>query len=144
MDPNRCFREILQTYLDILRAQVPDHPYLLACSKQGVGEVDDRIEELLAEAASFCGLPDVELLKVIDFDRNDFDPDRIQSMFGVLRTIVVLHTELGFVSIKPLRRHSKKEVDLLAVRQGIRFAVEVVRSNERTYRLPGSTKGDFL
>lgn len=61
-----------------------------------------------------------------------------------MRTIVVLHTELDFGKIKPLRRQSsRKEADLLAVRQGIRFAVEVVRSNERAYRLPGSTKGDF-
>jgi hypothetical protein len=41
------------------------------------------------------------------------------------------------------RRKGSKETDLLAVRQGIRFAVEVARSSEKVYRFPGLTKGDF-
>lgn len=65
---------ILQEYLDTLRADVPNHPYSLACVDQGVKKVEGGIEGLLAEAASCSGIPGEELLKPLDFDKHDLDP----------------------------------------------------------------------
>lgn len=136
--------EILQEYLDMLRGEVPDHPYSQACAEQGIQEVDGNIEKLLREASLCTGMTETGLLKSTDFDENDPDPDRVQSLFGVLRTIIVLQTELGFSEIITLpHKKGRKEADLLAVRQGVRFAVEVARSSEKVYRFPGLTKGDF-
>ena len=136
--------EVLQEYLNMLRSEVPGHPYSQACAEQGIREVDGNIEKLLTEASLCTGMTGAELLQTSDFDENDHDPDRIQSLFGVWRTIIVLQTELRFGEIIPLpRKKDRKEADLLAIRQGMRFAVEVARSSEKVYRFPGLTKGDF-
>ena len=68
-----------------------------------------------------------ELLHSTDFNYKDLDPTRITSAFAEIRGINFLKQE-GFVRIRPIKASSEKSSDIVADRDGIRYAVEVANS----------------
>jgi len=68
-----------------------------------------------------------DLLKKLDFNRNDLSPERIESLIGELRAIHFLHDN-GFTDIVPIRASSKRSPDFSAKRNGVDFQIEVATS----------------
>lgn len=87
-------------------------------------EVLDRQFRSGSEIVSLS--PD-DLLKKLDFNRNDLSPERIESLLGELRTIHFLHNN-GFTDIVPIRASSKRSPDFSAKRNGAGFQIEVATS----------------
>jgi len=135
----------LRDYLDNLNSNYPNHRYIQECSDRGKKAVDDKIDSLLTSASKATGLVPEKLLKALDFDKRDFDGERIQSLFAVLRTINILTTQYGFSEITPLRRKLKqREADLLGTHERIKFAVEVARSSDQAFRLAGANLNRYI
>ena len=87
-------------------------------------EVLDRQFRSCSEIVSLS--PD-DLLKKLDFNRNDLSPERIESLLGELRTIHFLHNN-GFTDIVPIRASSKRSPDFSAKRIRVDFQIEVATS----------------
>lgn len=121
------------------------HPRLdKACAAMGYETVYGRINELFEKACGATGLAPDPLLLLLGFDARNQDPYNFQSMFGVMRTAVMLHNK-GFVKITPLpARKDRKEADLLAAKGKATFAVEVFRANEDKWRVPGYNFEEYI
>jgi len=87
-------------------------------------EVLDRQFRSGSEIVSLS--PD-DLLNKLDFNQNDLSPERIESLFGELRTIHFLHNN-GFTDIVPIRASSMRSPDFSAKRIGADFQIEVATS----------------
>jgi hypothetical protein len=110
------------------------------------GEVNTwlAIDELFQIVSEITQMQPVDLLPCLGFDPHNRDRDSLQSLFGVMRTVVTLRN-LGFVEITPLPpRQDRKEADLLAKRQDDLFAVEVFRANEVEWRYPGYNLEEYI
>jgi hypothetical protein len=123
------------SYYQTLREKRKSHPLLAAMSHQGDKKPLDAVNELFEVTCRNTGLKE-KLFVNLGFDENNLDNNHLQSIFGVMRTINTL-SDLGFERVNPLPpRKSQREADLLAVYINKRFAVEVFRSNEVSYRFP--------
>lgn len=99
----------------------------------------DSIDRLFEHACCITGMTGEGLLSTIDFSMKDFDPDRLDAVFGVLRAIEFL-ANLGFIDIRPLRATNSPRSDIIACFDGKKFSIEVVTSSRRSYRWPGHVK----
>lgn len=130
--------QALWAYYQELLAKNPSHPIVAAIQRQGEEQTWQGINELFLITAQNTGLFD-KLLRLLGFDEKNLDPNHLQAIFGVMRTINTLHN-LAFDNILPLPpKKSQRESDLLAEHKGMRFAVEVFRSSEMAYRFPDHT-----
>lgn len=117
---------------------------LEAFTHQGEVNTWSAIDELFQIVSEITQMQPVDLLPCLGFDPNNRDRDSLQSLFGVMRTVVTLRN-LGFVEITPLPpRQDRKEADLLAKRQDDLFAVEVFRANEDQWRYPGYNLEEYI
>lgn len=108
-----------------------------ALQTQGEHRTWQAIDALFSIGSNIVGMNSDSLLERLGFDEKNVDSNNLQSMFGVVRAITVLH-KLRFVDIQPLPpSRERKEADLIAVLNGQQFAAEVFRSNETTWRYPG-------
>ena len=111
---------------------------------QGEVKTWRAIDELFRIVSEITLMKPVDLLPRLGFDANNLDRYSLQSLFGVMRTVVTLRN-LDFVEITPLPpRQDRKETDLLAKRQGDLFAVEVFRANEDRWRYPGYNLEEYI
>jgi len=85
------------------------------------------IDGMFEKACSATGLNPDELLNATDFNYKDLDPTRITSAFAEIRSINFLKLE-GFVRIRPIKASSEKSSDIVADRDGLKYAIEVVNS----------------
>jgi len=135
----------LQDYLDHVFLNKLNQAYIDACNDFGKKIVDGEINKLLTRSAIDTDMREIELLNALDFDGHDYDEQRIQSVFAVLRTIRILSTELSFKKIKPLpRQRGRKEADLLAFKDNLSFAIEVARSSEIAPRWVGANLNRYI
>lgn len=117
---------------------------LEAFTHQGEVETWRAIDDLFRIVSEITLMKPVDLLPELGFDVSNLDPYSLQSLFGVMRTVVTLRN-LGFVEITLLPpRQDRKESDLLAKRQGYLFAVEVFRANEDRWRYPGYNLEEYI
>ncbi len=115
-----------------------------AFKKQGKEQTRRYIDKLFEVVCGITGLAPDDLLVRLSFDPKNRDDDMIQSLFGVMRTITTLRDQ-GFIKITPLpASKAQKEADLIAERDGLTYAVEVFRANERTWRFPGYKCEDYI
>jgi len=113
-------------------------------TRQGEEQIRRTIDQLFKVVCEITSLRPDALLAQLSFDPNNKDEDMFQSLFGVMRTITTLH-RLGFSEIRPLpASKTRKEADLIAQRDGVTYAVEVFRANERTWRYPGYKCEDHI
>ena len=99
-------------------------------NERGAAAIWTEIDTLFQNVSAITGLDSEALLSQLGFDEKNQDRNCLQSLFGVMRTIVTVRN-LGFTAIKPLPlRQDRKEADLLATRNNELFAVEVFRANE--------------
>lgn len=123
-------------YTRLLEATLA-HPLVETVRNQGEDQTWRAINALFHITATNTRLAPEKLLSQLGFDENNLDNNHLQSIFGVMRAINMLH-DLGFANITPLpARRSRRECDLLAEYQGARLAIEVFRSSEAVYRFPG-------
>ncbi len=103
-----------------------------------------NIDDLFRIVSEITLVPSEALPERLGFQANNQDRDNFQSLLGVMRTVTILH-HLDFVEIQPLCPTDKRpEADLLAMRQGVKFAIEVFRSNEDTARYLGLNLEDYI
>ena len=135
----------LQNYLDHIFLNKLNHSYIETCEGFGRKIVDEKINKLLTHSAIDTGTTEIELLNALDFDGRNYDEQKIQSVFAVLRTIRILSTELFFNKIKPLpRQPGRKEADLLAFKNNLLFSIEVARSSEIAPRWVGANLNRYI
>lgn len=109
-----------------------------AFEEQGEVVIWLGVDTLFQIVSEITRLDSEALLSRLGFDEKNQDRNSLQSLFGVMRVIVMLR-DLGFTDITPLPpRQDRKEADLLATRNGELIAVEVFRANEDRWRCPGS------
>lgn len=119
-------------------------PLQEAFARQGEDFTRRAIDDLFQRACEITGLNPEALLSLLSFDPNNQDADMLQSMFAVMRTIAILD-KTGFTDIRPLAAtKARKEADLLARSTDELFAVEVFRTNERTWRFPGYKCEEYI
>lgn len=81
--------------------------------------------ETFRRCSEITGFSDDELVRRTDFKSADLHHDRLDSMFGELRAIVVL-SNLGMESIEPLAAvKGRRRADLLTTRRGRKYAFDV-------------------
>ncbi len=115
-----------------------------AFNHQGEAKTWRAIDDQFRIVSEITRLKPDDLLLRLGFDARNLDRYSLQSLFGVMRTVVTLRN-LGFVAITPLPpRQDRKEADLLAKRQGDLFAVEVFRANEDRWRYPGYNLEEYI
>ena len=115
-----------------------------AFNLQGEVKTWGAIDDLFRIVSEITLVKPVDLLPKLGFDANNRDRYSLQSLFGVMRTVVTLRN-LGFVEINPLPpRQDRKEADLLAKREGILFAIEVFRANEDRWRYPSYNLEEYI
>lgn len=115
-----------------------------AFNHQGEVKTWRAIDDLFRIVSGITLVKPVELLPRLGFDAKNLDRYNLQSLFGVMRTVVTLRN-LGFVEITPLPpRQNRKEADLLTKRQDDLFAVEVFRANEDRWRYPGYNLEEYI
>ncbi len=85
------------------------------------------LDRVFQECTRIVSLSPDDLLRKVDFNKNDLSPERIESLLGELLTILFLH-EKGFTDIVPIRAGAKKSPDFSASAYGRNFLVEVVTS----------------
>jgi hypothetical protein len=108
---------------------------------EAISQCDEKtiwlaIDKLFEIVSGITQMQPVALLPCLGFDPKNQSHDSLQSLFGVMRSVTMLHN-LGFIDITPLPpRQDRKEADLLAKRQDDLFAVEVFRANEDRWRYP--------
>ncbi len=128
--------EVIWAYYEKILDRKLEHPLVKAIKTQGEGRTWQSINDLFSITAKNTGLVSDKLLTELGFKENNFDNNHLQSIFGVMRAINMLHT-LGFSEIKPLPAKKKtRECDLRAEHNSQRFAIEVMRSSEAAYRFP--------
>ena len=111
---------------------------------QGEEKVRLAIDDLFRIVSEITLVPSEALPERLGFQANNQDRNNFQALLGVMRTVKILH-HLGFVEIQPLRPHDERpEADLLAMRQDVKFAVEVFRSNEDTPRYLGLNLEEYI
>lgn len=104
---------------------------------QGEEKTRRAIDQLFQVVCQITDLSPDALLTQLGFDPNNRDDDTVQSLFGVMRTVTTLRN-LDFTEIIPLPpSNTHKEADLVARKNGMSYAVEVFRANERKWRYPG-------
>lgn len=120
-------------------------PKLLeAFARQGEKQTWLGIDRLIQIVSDITEMEPAALLPCLGFDPKNQDHDSLQSLFGVMRSVTMLHN-LGFIGITPLPpRQDRKEADLLAKRQDDLFAVEVFRANEYKWRYPGYRFEEYI
>lgn len=90
-----------------------------AFNHQGEAKTWRAIDDQFRIVSEITRLKPDDLLLRLGFDARNLDRYSLQSLFGVMRTVVTLRN-LGFVAITPLPpRQDRKEADLLAKRQVI-------------------------
>jgi hypothetical protein len=115
-----------------------------AFKKQGEEQTRESIDKLFEVVCGITGLTPDNLLAQLSFDAKNKDDDMIQSLFGVMRGITTLRN-FGFTNITPLPAgKTQKEADLMAKKNGVPYAIEVFRANERTWRYPGYKCEDYI
>ena len=115
-----------------------------AFNHQGEAKTWRAIDEQFRIVSEITRLTPDDLLRGLGFDARNLDRYTLQSLFGVMRAVVILQT-LGFGEITPLpSRQDRKEADLLAKRQGDLFAIEVFRANEDQWRYPGYNLEEYI
>ena len=67
----------------------------------------EALDRQFSTGSKIVSLSPDDLLKKLDFNRNDLSPERIESLLGELRTIHFLHNN-GFTDIVPIRANSKR------------------------------------
>lgn len=123
-------------YKKLLDRNLFEHPVVKAIKTQGEDRTWRAFNDLFCMTAINTGFAPDKLLSELGFDENNLDNNHLQSIFGVMRAINMLHG-LGFRSLTPLSsKNSRRECDLSAEYTGIRFAIEVFRSSEVVYRFP--------
>lgn len=111
---------------------------------QGEEKVRLAINELFRIVSEVTHVPSEALPERLGFQAKNPDRDSFQALLAVMRTIVMLH-HLGFVEITPLPpKRKRKEADLSAMRQDVKFAVEVLRTNEDQPRHPSLELGEYI
>jgi hypothetical protein len=115
-----------------------------AFNLQGEVKTWEAIDDLFRIVSEITLVEPVDLLPKLGFDANNRDRYSLQSLFGVMRTVVTLRN-LGFVEVNPLPpRQDRKEADLLAKREGVLFAIEVFRANEDRWRYLSYNLEDYI
>lgn len=115
-----------------------------AFNYQGEAKTWSAIDELFRIVSEITLIKPLDLLSRLGFDAKNVDRYSLQSLFGVMRTVVTLRN-LGFTDITPLPpRQDRKEADLLARRNGELIAVEVFRANEDRPRYPGNNLEEYI
>lgn len=90
-------------------------------------KVAEGFDQMFIRASKITGLDPSGVLRSTDFEWRDLDPTRVESALAEIRVIFFLD-EQGFTEIVPLRSRGRLEADLIADREGIKFAIEVVDS----------------
>jgi hypothetical protein len=85
------------------------------------------LDQRFSECSKIVSLSPDELLKKLDFQPKDLNPERIESLLGELRTIHFLANN-GFINITPIRANSKKSPDFSADKNGEKYLIEVATS----------------
>ena len=85
------------------------------------------LNHLFQKVSQIVSMPPDEVLRRVDFNKNDLSPERIESLLAELRAIVFLH-DRGFKNIIPIRAGARKSPDLSASAHGCDFLIEVVTS----------------
>lgn len=103
---------------------------------QGEEVVRRNIDYLFQHCSAITQLTPDGLLDKLDFQEgNTKNEEWFPALLAVMRTIMMLHKPLGFEKITPLPLdNTRSEADLLATRQGIRYAIEVFRTKEEIPR----------
>jgi|CXWL01.1.fsa_nt_gi hypothetical protein len=154
---NRCRRGREETALGGDSEMRPEYPHIPqqlleyrspklveVFNHQGEAKTWQAIDDLFRIVSEITLLKPDDLLPRLAFDAKNLDRYSLQSLLGVMRTVVTLQN-LGFVEITPLPpRQDRKEADLLAKRKGDLFAVEVFRANEDRWRYPGYNLEEYI
>ena len=87
----------------------------------------DGLDIFFEKASKITGHSPEDVLKLTEFSRRDIDPSRIESAIAQLRAIFFLDSQ-EFNSIVLVPTEEKKSADLVAARDGEKYAVEVINS----------------
>lgn len=85
------------------------------------------IGNLMCSAGNIVGLSPEELLKQSSFNKNDYNPSKISSLFAEFRAIEYLDIE-GFANIQILQEDKTKRADFCANKNGCKYAIEVTNA----------------
>ncbi len=116
----------LVDYAERLR-QVGRSSRLLDALRRDPEKTCAAIDAMFRTAASATCLHPNEILRRSGLDNRDLDPTRLEAAFAEVRGINWLHHQ-GFLEIEPIAGSSSRSADIVAVRHGDIYAIEIANS----------------
>lgn len=87
----------------------------------------EGLDQFFGNASRITGLSHAEILNATGFSWRDIDPSRIESAIAQLRAIFFLNTQ-QFADITLILTQESRSSDIVAIRNGRKFAIEVINS----------------